>query len=187
MIRASELFFVRIYSRSGGEWQAARDLFFGPFSEEVVFRGCIVSPIYYFFVSVLDRYHGNVFSAVIRSTFLSPLFFGTAHVHHAYLKLRYERHDVSSVYIQTIFQFAYTYLFGMYATYVYIRIKFASVCPLVVIHCFCNYMGLPDLGILNCAYMKSFKMAIITMHIVGIVLFFYGFSDGNITSLPRTI
>lgn len=44
----------------------------------------------------------------------------------------------------TTFQFMYTTLFGAYVTYSFI--KTASLPGVVVVHSFCNWMGLPNLN-----------------------------------------
>jgi len=174
----NELLFIRTFSRSGGKWQAARDLIICPLSEELVFRGCIVPPIYYFMTC-----YSSSSTVVLRSTIICPLFFGTAHVHHAIQKVR-AGHDLSIVLLGTIFQFAYTYLFGIYVTYVYIRIGFSTLTPLFLSHCFCNYMGVPNLAILDHASMKPFKIILIILYVIGIILFINGFSTKSYMILP---
>lgn len=158
---------------SSERWGAIRDYVVAPFAEEVVFRGCMVCPL---------------LSAGLRppmATAVAPLFFGTAHVHHAYVKLR-DGGSVANVVISTIVQFAYTTLFGMYAAHAFLRT--GSTPAVIFCHSFCNVMGLPDLsfmvppsqggGRLSCLF--GYRHIILAAYIVGMVLFGIGFTSSNV-------
>lgn len=81
--------------------------------------------------------------ASLRTTiFLSPIVFGLAHVHH-FLEFRIANPRVPLVpaVARSVLQFAFTSLFGAYATFLYLRT--GSLLAVVVVHSFCNAMGLP--------------------------------------------
>jgi prenyl protein peptidase len=102
----------------------------GPVSEELVWRSCIV-PLH-----VLGHFSGK------QIVYLTPLYFGIAHVHHLY-EFRITHPEVSfavSV-LRSLFQFTYTSLFGFFATFVYLRTGNVYTC--ILAHTFCNWMGLP--------------------------------------------
>lgn len=151
------------------KWGKGRDLIVAPLAEEVVFRGCMVAPLL------------KTGMSPVAVAWTAPLFFGTAHVHHAILKLR-DGTSPASVLIGTLFQFAYTALFGAYAAHAFIRT--GSILAVYLCHAFCNYMGLPDLSYLNqhgsslsCVY--CFRYFISTSYILGFILFALGFTCGE--------
>jgi prenyl protein peptidase len=79
----------------------------------------------------------------MRSTiFLSPLIFGLAHVHHFYeFRVTHPQVPLTAAIVRSVFQFSYTYLFGIYATFLFLRT--GSLLAVVIVHAFCNAMGLP--------------------------------------------
>ncbi|KAL2256505.1 hypothetical protein VTK26DRAFT_1567 [Humicola hyalothermophila] len=81
--------------------------------------------------------------SVTKTIFLTPIVFGLAHVHHFYeFRLTQPQVPVSHALLRSLFQLAYTTLFGAYATFLYLRTgSLAAVC---VVHAFCNCMGLPQ-------------------------------------------
>jgi prenyl protein peptidase len=113
------------------QWVSLRNYIMGPITEELVFRCSIIT--------VLQTTGMSDISII----WISPMFFGFAHAHHAFLRY-VQGLSLVMVLLQTIFQFAYTTIFGMYASYVYLRTK--SVLAVCVCHAFCNVMGLPDLN-----------------------------------------
>jgi prenyl protein peptidase len=74
---------------------------------------------------------------------LTPIIFGLAHVHHFYeFRLTHPRVPATAALVRSAFQFAYTTLFGAYATFLFLRTgSLAAVCA---VHAFCNCMGLPQ-------------------------------------------
>ncbi len=79
-----------------------------------------------------------------QTIFLSPLIFGLSHVHHLYeFRLTPPKVYVAAAYARSIFQLAYTTLFGAYATFLYVRT--GSQRAVCLVHAFCNCMGLPQL------------------------------------------
>lgn len=120
--------------RFSNRWQASRDYFFAPLVEEIIFRTCIIPPF---------LFSGNM--SMMAVCWITPLFFGLAHVHHAITKLK-NGAPIKTVLFSTIFQLVYTTLFGAYASYCYIKI--GSLPAIVILHSFCNFMGLPDVSLL---------------------------------------
>lgn len=118
-------------------WVALRNLFLAPLTEEIVFRACMVP--------VLEATSSSTMGA-LQISLTAPLFFGFAHAHHAALKIR-QGEELAPVLMGTAFQFAYTSIFGAYASYAYLRTR--SLTAIVVCHAFCNAMGLPDLSFLS--------------------------------------
>lgn len=124
------------------DWVNFRNLVVGPVSEEVVFRSLAVS--LYLLAKVEPK----------EIVFKTPLIFGLAHLHHfnetivkhqklgrSYLATAMTPSVLLSGLIQITFQFAYTSLFGMFATFLYLRTGSLYAC--ILAHSFCNYMGLP--------------------------------------------
>lgn len=76
--------------------QTLRALVMAPIFEEFIFRGCIISVL--------------IDSGWSRDTamYISPLFFGVAHIHHFYQNVTVENQPVSMAMQISLFQFAYT-------------------------------------------------------------------------------
>lgn len=156
-------------SDAAEKWGKIRDLVVAPLAEEIVFRGCMIAPLL----------STGIAPAVV--AWIAPLFFGTAHLHHAMLKLR-DGSSLTFVFVNTMFQLAYTTLFGAYSTHAFIRT--GSLAAVFLCHTFCNFMGLPDLSFLkqhgsplSCVY--CFRHKILTAYVVGVVLFGFGFTCGS--------
>ncbi|XP_023294298.2 CAAX prenyl protease 2 [Lucilia cuprina] len=100
-----------------------------PLSEEFVFRACMMPLILQSFTPVT-------------AVFITPLFFGVAHIHHIVERLSMGM-EFSTALIMSLSQLTYTTLFGFYSAYLFARTGH-FVAPFLV-HAFCNHMGLPDL------------------------------------------
>lgn len=106
----------------------------GPITEELLFRSTIL-PIH--LLSPLGE-------SPKKLVFLTPLYFGIAHVHHFYeFRLSHPDTPLTPALLRTVFQFGYTTIFGWYAAFVYLRT--GNLYAVFMIHAFCNYMGLPRL------------------------------------------
>lgn len=151
-------------------WKSIRNLIIAPWTEEVVFRGCMVPVLL-----------GSGMSP-LRVTLLSPLFFGVAHAHHAMTRLaKGERAQV--VLIMTIFQFIYTSLFGSYATYAFIRT--GSVMAVTLSHAYCNWMGLPDFRFVQPHHPLYYhRMTLFIAYLCGVFAFKWGFSSSWFLPYP---
>jgi len=152
------------------QWTRIRNLLVAPLSEEVVFRGCMVSPL---------------LASGLRPTFtcfVAPLFFGTAHFHHALLKYKLGM-PMSSVVVMTAFQFTYTSLFGAYTTYAFLRT--GSILAITLSHSFCNLFGFPDLTFLKSngaplSGLYPYRWLLVGAYLVGIGAFVWGFQSSFI-------
>lgn len=104
----------------------------GPVTEELLFRSTILG------IHLLSP----LAESPNKLVFLTPLYFGIAHVHHFYeFRLTHPDMALMPALLRTIIQFGYTTIFGWYASFVYLRTgSLYSVC---ILHTFCNYMGLP--------------------------------------------
>ena len=111
-----------------------RNYIAGPITEELLFRSVIL-PIH--LLSPLA-------TSPKKLVFLTPLYFGIAHVHHFYeFRLSHPDTPLTPALLRTLFQFGYTTVFGWYVAFIYLRT--GSLYAVFIIHAFCNYMGLPRL------------------------------------------
>lgn len=111
-------------------WTGWRNLVAGPVTEEIMFRSLFVT------LHLLARW------SPARIVFITPLYFGIAHVHHFY-ETSLIRPDVpkATLALISLAQFAYTSLFGFFAAFVYLRT--GSLYAVILAHTFCNWTGLP--------------------------------------------
>ncbi|KAH8082801.1 hypothetical protein BXZ70DRAFT_958687 [Cristinia sonorae] len=113
-------------------WTGWRNVIMGPITEEVVFRGCIVAA--YKLAGVSE----------MKMVFLTPLWFGLAHIHHAWET--YNRYGRTAAALKravfgAVFQTIYTTLFGFHCAWLFVRT--GSLLAPLTSHVFCNIMGLP--------------------------------------------
>lgn len=120
-----------------GDWRTwslvdFRNLVFAPVLEEVVFRSLVCAAL-----------RVGAGWSVERTVVVSSLLFGAAHVHHIVHHVVVERIAWSRAALAVLAQFAYTTLFGLYTSYVYVQHgQLLAVC---LMHSFCNRMGFPDI------------------------------------------
>ncbi|KAF2840265.1 Abi-domain-containing protein [Patellaria atrata CBS 101060] len=113
-----------------GAWIGWRNFVAGPITEELLFRSLLI-PLH------LLSHHSP-----LRTTLLTPLYFGIAHIHHFYeFRLTHPHTPALKALARSLFQFAYTSLFGVFAAFLFIRT--GSLWPCILAHTFCNWMGLP--------------------------------------------
>ena len=111
-------------------WQGYRNYVAGPITEEVIFR------------SVLIPVHLMAGIPAGRIVLLTPLYFGIAHIHHFYeFRLTHPQTPAVPALMRSAFQFAYTTLFGWFASFLYLRTGSLYAC--IIVHAFCNWVGLP--------------------------------------------
>jgi len=142
-------------------WVGWRNYIVAPITEEVVFRTCVLA--FYHMAGVSSK----------KLVFLSPLWFGLAHVHHGwevYHRMGCTRAAAQSAILSVVFQLAYTTLFGFHCAYLFL--KTGSLIPPVVSHIFCNTMGLPGFGS-DVAQFPRKRLSIISAYLVGIVGYVY--------------
>nr|KAK4123759.1 hypothetical protein N657DRAFT_645349 [Parathielavia appendiculata] len=113
------------------EWTTWRNIVAGPITEEVLFRTASI-PLMLIAQSPLRH-----------TIFLTPIVFGLAHVHHFYeFRLSNPQVPAARALARSLFQFAFTTVFGAYATFLFLRTgSLAAVCA---VHAFCNCLGLPQ-------------------------------------------
>ncbi|KAI9788530.1 MAG: CAAX prenyl protease, partial [Piccolia ochrophora] len=105
----------------------------GPITEEIAFRSALV-PLH-----ILAKVPPT------QIVFVTPLYFGIAHIHHFYeYTLTHPHTPLLPALVRSLVQFAYTSIFGFFATFVYLRT--GSLPAVILAHSFCNWCGLPRLG-----------------------------------------
>lgn len=104
----------------------------GPITEELVFRSFVI-PLH-----LLAKMPPS------KIVFITPLYFGIAHIHHFYeYTLTHPHTPLLPALARSLFQFTYTSLFGFYAVFLFLRT--ANIPAVILAHSFCNFMGLPRL------------------------------------------
>lgn len=134
------------------DWKWYRTFIVAPFSEELIFRACMLP--------LLTPQFG-----LTKSIFMAPLLFGIAHLHHIIEGVRNGQNILPTV-LTSCFQMTYTTIFGAYSAFMYLRT--GHLIGPVVCHSFCNLMGFPDFeGISYSNYPK----VISCLFILGLLLF----------------
>lgn len=160
-------------STKEAKWRNFRNFLAAPWTEEIVFRGCMVPSLLASGMSPLQV------------TFVCPLFFGFAHLHHAALRLS-KGETLTRVIVGTTFQFAYTSLYGSYATHALIRS--GSVTAVSLSHAYCNMMGLPDLSFLHkSSGLYKHRIILGLAYMIGIWGFKWFFSTNYLLPLPAKL
>lgn len=120
-------------------WVGYRNIIVAPLSEELVFRSLVIS--LYLLAKVSPT----------RIVFTTPLIFGGAHLHHLAANVRSRtppgrKSPPLAIWLQCIavslFQFAYTSLFGFFAAFALLRT--GNFYGVVLVHSFCNWVGVPQ-------------------------------------------
>ncbi|CEP65023.1 CAAX prenyl protease LALA0_S17e00430g [Lachancea lanzarotensis] len=111
-----------------------RNYVFGPLSEELFFTSFLVNCIL-----LMQPY-----SATLKSVlWISPLFFGLAHVHHGWEMHSIGLYSPAQIFATVLLQFTYTTIFGAFTNFVFLR-SGRNFWACVLLHTFANYMGLPQ-------------------------------------------
>lgn len=105
--------------------------------------------MYYTFVfnGASTSSHNNIHHpSLLRTRYKSPptqsvLTNNIAHIHHAYEHNLHNPRSPTITIIVTLIQFTYTTIFGWYVSYLFISTQ--TIWAPVVVHTFCNVMGLP--------------------------------------------
>ncbi|SCU89885.1 LAFA_0E21638g1_1 [Lachancea sp. 'fantastica'] len=111
-----------------------RNYVFGPLSEELFFTSFMVNSI------LLTQPHSTAFKTVL---WISPLFFGLAHVHHGWEMHSIGLYSPVQILATVALQFTYTTIFGAFTNFVFLR-SGRNLWACVALHTFANYMGLPQ-------------------------------------------
>ncbi|KAI9096253.1 hypothetical protein DFS34DRAFT_160677 [Phlyctochytrium arcticum] len=136
-----------------------RNYVVGPLAEEIVFRSYMVAM------------YQAAGVGMGKTVFLSPMFFGFAHLHHGLETYRNNGRTSAALRqasLQVALQFFYTTLFGWFSTFVYIRT--GHLIAAVIPHMFCNLMGFPDFGAVM-EHQGGVRIALIGCYLLGMVLF----------------
>ncbi|ESP02896.1 hypothetical protein LOTGIDRAFT_111054 [Lottia gigantea] len=124
-----------------------------PFSEEFIFRACML-PL------LVPAFGAGT------SVFLCPLFFGVAHFHHMIEKVITGQQPVFEAFKTSSFQLCYTTVFGAYSAFLFMRT--GHVIAPILAHAFCNHMGFPVFGEVM-GYQQPTRMKLIVAFIVGLI------------------
>ncbi len=132
-----------------------RDYIVGPITEEFVYRACII-------LASLSAKMG-----IDYMIFITPLYFGFAHIHHSYSLYIQHKYPFVSIVLSTFFQLCYTTLFGMFTAFLYLRT--GTIWAPIVSHSFCNMMGIPAIGISGPRWHKTLYYALLVLGIVSFI------------------
>jgi len=136
-----------------------RNVIVGPISEEFIFRSCMVSACYM----------ANFSNAFM--IFVLPLFFGIAHVHHAYEQYSLHKNEeniIIQIVLSIVLQFSYTNVFGWFSTYLLLRT--GNILSSIFAHVLCNIFSFPDVNSLLVAKGKT-KVIYIICYFIGLIAF----------------
>jgi len=104
--------------------------------EEAIFR--------VIFCTLLERNGSKSFWGIVIS---QALFFSLAHAHFVFLRfVQHKKGSIRALNIketiaETLFQMGFTFIFGIYSGYFYMRTK--SLIAVFTLHSFCNFIGIP--------------------------------------------
>jgi len=147
----------RYWSSCLGDAVWLRNIVVAPATEEFVFRGCIVPLL----VPIL----GSGLTIAI-----APLFFGFAHFHHIYEKLKTTRLTLAQILPPSFFQFLYTSVYGAYSVFLFLRT--GHVTAPIIAHSVCNHLGFPNFGDIF-LYRKRTQALLWAAFVVGLVAWVY--------------
>jgi prenyl protein peptidase len=135
-----------------------RNFIVGPFTEEFVFRSCMLPLL----ASKLS---------MAQAVFITPLFFGLAHLHHIVEGYKMNHSPLKHLVLLHTFQFSYTYIFGAYSSFLFLRTGqlFASF----LCHSFCNLMGFPRINEVVSEIGNIYYKLIAFAYVLGLLLFIY--------------
>ena len=169
--------FKSLYGDEEHRWTKLRNLAIAPLAEEFIFRACLLPPL---LASRTKSSHGKL--TPTQASWIAPLFFGVAHIHHFYEQYRQlppkqrTRKRIGQLLLGLAVQFTYTTLFGAYVSHVFVRT--GSLSGVVLAHAICNYMGLPDISFAHqTSPMHGYRYFVLIMYLLGIGLFAMGFNS----------
>lgn len=136
-------------------FEGFRNYVFAPLTEELIYRSVVLTLMYPTHITT-------------STLLLTPLFFGLAHIHHAYALVKDGRNSFSNIIIATFFQAFYTTLFGILSNYVFLRSKHNLSCS-VLAHTICNLNGIPEISVKGGRWTKVYRVLLI----VGAFGFYY--------------
>lgn len=113
-----------------------RNYIFAPVTEELVYTAMLLSCHI-----TMDRLagHSTRWSALL---FEPSLYFGIAHLHHAWEMYQDKEYKISQIVAITFFQAVYTTIFGTLSNYIYLR-NGGNLWSCILLHGICNLLGFP--------------------------------------------
>ncbi|SCV01026.1 LAME_0G13564g1_1 [Lachancea meyersii CBS 8951] len=157
-----------------------RNYVFGPLTEELFFTSMVTNCM------LLTQPGSATLTSLL---WISPLFFGLAHVHHGWEMHSTGLYGLPQIMATVLLQFTYTTIFGAFTNFVFMRTGRNFWCC-VFLHTFANYMGLPqgsELAVwLDSNYRSTslrsflgsiFKYAYVALLVLGLI----GFKDNLYT------
>ncbi|CAD5232182.1 unnamed protein product [Bursaphelenchus xylophilus] len=134
-----------------------RNNIMAPITEELAFRSC---------AAVLIRHSLGDNPAI----FFSPLLFALSHYHHLKNDIHHGQSIANALVTRSV-QALYTYLFGVYVTF--LSFKYDQVLPIILSHALCNNTGLPRVTDIE-YYPQRQRKWLGLAHLTGLGLFVYG-------------
>ncbi|VDD94519.1 unnamed protein product [Enterobius vermicularis] len=132
-----------------------RDNVMAPITEELAFRACAASLI------------REVFSPLFTIA-VAPLPFSLSHFHHVFDDAK-KGSDIWSAMRRRAFQALYSYVFGCYATFLFVRTE--NIISAIVSHSICNGMGLPMFNYIEQYQSRLTRVVLWSSHITGFCIF----------------
>ncbi|MFH4974331.1 hypothetical protein AB6A40_001040 [Gnathostoma spinigerum] len=131
-----------------------RNVIMAPLTEEIAFRACTATLIRQCF-------------SPNQTMFLAPLPFALSHLHHIPDDMRKGASKNEAV-LYRVFQLSYVYLFGVYATFLFVRT--GHIITPILSHAICNMMGLPYFDCSHDCLSYPKRLLILVVHVVGFVV-----------------
>jgi membrane protease YdiL (CAAX protease family) len=186
-VRPTRRYLASLLADEGRFWTTVRDLAVAPLAEEVVFRACLLPPL----LAARRRADGGGGGgrrggalSPVSASWIAPLFFGVAHLHHLYERIRRlppamrsNRAVLTRILLGVMVQWTYTTLFGAYVSHVFVRT--GSFGAVATAHVVCNCMGLPDVGPFAdpTSDLRGYRWLVATVYLAGMWLFVSGFNS----------
>lgn len=121
-----------------------RDHLIGPVTEEITYTSLLITiSVPYSFGPSNDDNNSN--SGVVQYCLFKSLYFGIAHIHHAYHLLNQEEYQgrYVTVFVSCFIQFMYTTVFGTYTNLQFVQ-SGGNLLSCILAHVICNVYGLPQ-------------------------------------------
>lgn len=152
--------------------QGIRDLIVGPLTEEIIYTSVTIVTLY----QVSDISTKTLI-------FLPPVFFSFAHFHHAF-ELFTKNTPIHIIGAIITFQLFYTFLFGIFTNFIFLRTNNLWSCFLV--HSFANFFGVPKFKVntTKFAYWNYVYYALLFVGLIGFNRFLFTFTQSSLALVP---
>uniref|UniRef100_A0A0N5AFL8 CAAX prenyl protease 2 n=1 Tax=Syphacia muris TaxID=451379 RepID=A0A0N5AFL8_9BILA len=139
-----------------GNWVMLNTVYFqAPITEELAFRACAASLIREAFTP-------------LATIAVAPLPFSLSHFHHVFDDVKKEK-DIWTAIRCRAFQALYSYAFGCYATFLFVRTE--NIISAIVSHSICNGMGLPMFNYIQQYQSRLTRFILWSSYIIGFSVF----------------